>query len=155
MIRAPKACSPSASVCSMQHDVSDLIHQLWPRVGGTTPGRTCIISLSDFFTFNLFVPVFNEYLGMFTNTLRHFDIGHAHGTERQLLCIICQFHFLEDLTIAVQIEPVSYPAHSIPAIAHPPPLRGKLVLVWADSGALSEGLAALPGGLDFRSLELF
>ena len=52
-------------------------------------------------TFHLppFTPVFNEYFGMFANTLRYLNIRSADCTERYLLYIICQFPLLEDLTI--------------------------------------------------------
>jgi len=98
-----------------------------------------------------FIPVFTEHFGMFTNTLRHLDIRHAYGTARELSYIICQFPLLEDLTI-------TYPADGptvlqVPAITQSPPLRGKLALAQAPR-ELSEGLAAFPGGLNFRSLEL-
>ena len=108
-------------------------------------------------TFHLppFTPVFNEYFGMFANTLRHLDIRRADCGEQYLLYIICQFPLLEDLTIvspAGQVLP--YSGDPIPIITQSPPLRAELVLVQGVSRELSEGLAALPGGLNFRSLGL-
>jgi len=98
-------------------------------------------------------PVFSlECFGMFTNTLRHLDIRNTSCSERELLYIICQFTLLEDLSIISPVIGLSL--HPAPAITQSPPLRGKLVLVQAASRELSKGLAALPGGLSFRSLEL-
>lgn len=98
----------------------------------------------------------NEHFGMFTNTLRHLDVRRARGSERGLLYFICQFPLLEDLTIASPLGSglVTDPGYPVPIITQSPPLRGKLVLVQARSGELSNGLAAFPGGLNFRSLEL-
>ena len=63
---------------------------------------------------------------------------------------------LEDLAIMSPpsgiVAPVGYPV--LATIKQSPPLRGKLALVQAHSREFSEGLAALPGGLNFRSLEL-
>jgi len=107
----------------------------------------------DTFHVSPFIPVFNQHFGMFANTLRHLDIRNAYGTTRELSYIICQFPLLEDLTIA-------HPAgrdnvhDEVPAIAQSPPLRGKLALVQTGSMELSRGLAAFPGGLNFRSLEV-
>ena len=103
----------------------------------------------------LFIPVFDECFGMFASTLRHLDIRIAHGTEQQLLYIICQFPLLEDLNIVSPVKVVAYPEHPVPTIIQSPPLRGKLVLAQVYSAELFEGLAALPSGLNFRSLELF
>ena len=97
-------------------------------------------------------PVFSECFGMFTNTLRHLDIRNASCSEQELLYIICQFPLLEDLSIISPVIGLSL--HPAPAITQSPLLRGKLVLVKPASKELSEGLAALPGGLNFRSLEL-
>jgi len=102
-----------------------------------------------------FIPVFNEYFGTFTNTLRYLDIRRADYAEQYLLYIICQFPLLEDLTIvspASQVGP--YLGDPVPTITQSPPLRGELVLTQGVSRGLSEGLAALPGGLNFRSLGL-
>ena len=99
-----------------------------------------------------FIPVFNEYFGMFTNSLRHLDIRTPYGTAQEFSYIICQFPLLEDLTIISPADGLG--AHPVPAITQSPPLRGKLVLVQAATRELSEGLATLPGGLNFRSLEL-
>ena len=97
-----------------------------------------------------FIPGFNEYFGTFTNTLLHLDIRYSCGTARELSHIICQFPLLEDLTI---VSPASGPtAHPLPAVTQSPPLRGKLALAQTPRW-LSEGLAAFPGGLNFRSLE--
>ena len=107
------------------------------------------------FPLHQFVPVFNEYFGTFTNTLRHLDIRIACGTELQLLYIICQFPLLEDLTIICPVETTAEPGLHVPAIVQSPPLRGTLVLTRTRSRELFEGLAAFPGGLNCRSLELF
>jgi len=109
----------------------------------------------DNFHLRLFAPVFNEHFGMFANTLRHLDIRRAECAERYVLPIICQFPLLEDLTI---VSPASQlaadPRRPVPTIKSPP-LGGTLVLAQTRSRELYEGLAALPGGLNFRSLELF
>ena len=108
-------------------------------------------------TFHLhsFIPIFDEHFGMFTHTLRHLDIRGAGCVVRELLYIICQFPLLEDLTIvSPPNEYTANPGDPIPRVTQSPPLRGKLVLVQADSRDLSHGLAAFPGGLNFRSLEL-
>ena len=106
------------------------------------------------FHIHLSIPVFNKCFGKFTDTLRHLDIWIAHGTERQLLYIICQFPRLEDLTIMSPVETVANTRHPVPTITRSPPLGGKLFLAQAYSRELFTGLAALPGGLNFRSLEL-
>jgi len=102
-----------------------------------------------------FIPVFDEYFGMFVNTLHHLDIRRAHVTARELSYIICQFPLLEDLTI---VHPAGQsdapPGDRVPMITQSPPLRGKLILVQPGSMELSKGLAAFPGGLNFRSLQL-
>jgi len=107
----------------------------------------------DSFHLPQFIPVFNEYFGTFANTLRHLDIRRAYGTEQQLLYFICQFPRLEDLTIVFSLWERT--AHPVPTITHSPPLRGKLVLVRPASRGFTDGFAALPGGLNFRSVELF
>ena len=107
----------------------------------------------DTFYIHSFIPVFNECFGMFTHTLRQLDIWNAHGTERQILYIICQFPLLEDLGIGPLLDGDEYPGYPLP-ITQSPPLRGKLTLGPASSKELFEGLAGLPGGLNFRSLEL-
>lgn len=104
---------------------------------------------------HLFIPVFNQYFGMFASTLRRLDLRNAYCTEQQFLYIISQFPLLDDLRILSPIEMVSHPRHQVPAIRQSPPLRGKLVLAQAYSRELFEGLAAFPGGLHFRSIELF
>jgi len=102
-----------------------------------------------------FTLAFNEYFGMFTNTLRHLDMRYADGPARALLYIVSQFPFLEDLTIVSPTGQIVPPlGHDIPQITRSPPLRGKLVLVKAGSKEFSDGLAAFPNGLNFRSLEL-
>ena len=109
----------------------------------------------DTFHLPLFTPVFNEYFGTFTNTLRHLDIRRASCEGRYLLYIICQFPLLEDLTIVAppgQVLP--YSEDPVPMITQSPPLRGELALIQGVYMGLSEGLAALPGGLNFRSLAL-
>ena len=112
----------------------------------------------DTFRVSSFIPVFDKHFGMFTNTLRHLDIRNTYGTTRELSYIICQFPLLEDLTIVCPVCPVgehsTHPGHQIPAITQSPPLRGKLILAQAIWRELSEDLAAFPGGLNFRSLEL-
>ena len=99
------------------------------------------------------IQVFHECFGTFTDTLRHLDIRNAYIADQQLLYIISQFRLLEDLTIVSPIG--AYPGHPVPAITQSPPLRGTLVFVQPDSRDFSDGLATFPGGLNFRSLELF
>ena len=121
-----------------------------PYLGSITNLHT--LTLAHFRVHSL-IPVFNECIGTFTDTLRHLDIQNAYITDQQLLYIISQFRLLEDLTI---ISPTgAYPGHPVPVITQSPPLRGTLVLVQPDSRDFSDGLATLPGGLNFRSLELF
>jgi len=109
----------------------------------------------DTFHLHLFIPVFDEHFGMFTNTLRHLDIQNTYGTARQLSYIICQFPLLEDLTI---VSPaggiVADHEHPIPTVIQSPPLRGRLVVSQVHSREFFDGLAKFPGGLNFRSLEL-
>ena len=107
------------------------------------------------FRANSFIPVFNECFGMFTNILRHLDLQNAYGTTRQLLYVISQFPLLEDLTIISPTVAIAYTGDPPPVITRSPPLRGTLVLVQMDSLGLPNGLAALPGGLNCSSLELF
>ena len=102
-----------------------------------------------------FIPVFDQCFGMFTNTVRHLDIRNSYVTEQQLLYTICQFPLLEDLTFVSPTEIAANPGRPVPAITRSPPLRGKLFLADVYPGELLEGVAALPGGLHFRSLELF
>ena len=110
----------------------------------------------DSFNLHPFVPVFDEYFGMFTNTLRHLDVRNAYRTEQELLYIICQFPLLEDLTIVSPASTiVPRPVYPIPSITHSPPLRGKLVLVGVKSREPLNGLLGLPGGLNFRSMTHF
>lgn len=104
---------------------------------------------------HLFIPIFDDCFGTFTNTLRYLDIRDTYSTEQQLLYIICQFPLLEDLTIVSPTEMVTHPRHPVPTITQSPLLRGKLFLAEVYSEELFEGLAALPGGLHFRSLEFF
>jgi len=107
------------------------------------------------FHFHPFTPLFNEHFGMFANTLRHLDIRNADCGAPELLYLICQFPLLEDLTIMSSPSGIVVPTeHPVPTITQSPPLRGKLALVQVRSRELSEGLAAFPGGLSFRSLEL-
>jgi len=108
----------------------------------------------DAFHLHPFIPIFGEHFGMFTNTLRHLDIRNAFGTEQELLYIICQFPLLEDLTIVSSTGGLSAPRYPVPSITQSPPLRGRLVLVRANSRELLEGLAGLPGGFSFRSIVL-
>jgi len=101
-----------------------------------------------------FIPTFNEHFGIFTNTLRQLDLRNAYGTAWEFLYIISQFLLLEDLTIVSPVgERTANPGRQIQAITQSPPLRGKLILGQAAWRHLSEGLAAFPGGLNFRSLE--
>ena len=109
----------------------------------------------DAFRASLFIPMFDECFGIFAHTLRHLDIRDACATEQQLLYIVCQFPLLEDLTIVSPAGGVSHPGHLVPTITQSPPLRGRLFLAQTYPRELFEGLAALPGGLHFRSLELF
>ena len=106
-----------------------------------------------------FIPVFNEYFGTSTNTLRRLDMRGSFATGRQLLYILCQFPLLEDLTIVYPYwEPPTWEPptwNPPPMITQIPPLRGKLVLVGEGSRELFEGLTAFPVKLNFRSLELF
>jgi len=109
----------------------------------------------DSFDLPQFIPVFNEYFGTFTNTLRHLGIRDPDDAKRDLLYIISQFLLLEDLTIvSLPSYPISHLWHPVPTITQSPPLRGKLTLVDALSRTLFDGLAAFPSGLSFRSLEL-
>ena len=109
----------------------------------------------DAFTLHPFVPFFNEYFGMFTNTLRHLDMRNAYGSEWELLYTICQFPLLEDLTIVSSVSGIAARhGHTVPSITQSPPLRGELVLVRANSRELLDGLARLSGGLNFRSIVL-
>ena len=109
----------------------------------------------DIFQLHLFIPVFDEHFGMFTNTLRHLDMRGIFGTARQLLYIICQFPLLEDLTIVSPAgEIVADSECPTPTTTRTPPLRGKLVVSRVHSREFFEGLAAFSGGLNFRSLEL-
>jgi len=109
----------------------------------------------DKFDLSPFIPVFDEHFGMFTDTVRHLNIRRSYGAERDLLYIISQFNMLEDLTLVSPPDRlIVRPEHHIPTITQSPPLRGKLVLAGAPSRELPKGLAALPGGLNFRSLEL-
>ena len=105
----------------------------------------------EIFYITSFIPVFDEYFGIFANTLRRLDIRRADGTAQAILYIVSKFPLLEDLTIISSGGGFTPP---VPAIAPSPPFRGKLVLANARSRELSEGLAAFPGGLNFRSLEL-
>jgi len=101
----------------------------------------------------MFIPVFNEHFGMFTDTLQHLGIRNAYSTEQELLYIICQFPLLEDLTIVSPASGIAArPGHPVPVITQSPPLRGELILVRADSRELLDGLAGLLGGLNFRSM---
>ena len=113
------------------------------------------LTLDDFHV-RPFIPVFNQHFGTFTNTLRHLDLRNARGTERELLYIICQFPLLEDLSI---ISPAGETATDlglpVPTITPSPPLQGRLVLAHACLREFLDGLVTFPGGLNFRSLELF
>ena len=51
----------------------------------------------------------HEYFGIFTNTLRHFDVRNAHDTTAQrLLYVVCQFPLLEDPSIMSPDKAVMY-----------------------------------------------
>ena len=108
----------------------------------------------DTFRVSPFVPTFKQCFGMFSNALRHLEIRHVLGTGRQLLYIICQFPLLEDLSIISPSEAIIH-GHPVPPITQSPTFRGKLALADMHSRGLLEGLVALPGGLNFCSLELF
>ena len=109
----------------------------------------------DGFHLHPFVQIINKPFDMFTDTLRHLDIRNPYGTERELLHIICQFPLLEDLTIVSSASGINPRlGYTTPSITQSPPLRGKLVLVRANSRELLQGLAGLPGGLNFRSMVL-
>lgn len=102
-----------------------------------------------------FIPAFSDYFGMFTGTLRHLDIRTVYGTEQQLSYLICQFPLLEDLTIVYPTdERAAQREYQVPTITQSPPLRGTLVVAQVHSRGLFDALVALPGGLNFRSLEL-
>jgi len=132
-------------LCFGQRDLQEYLPQL------RSITRLDSLTLESFYL-SLFAPFFDTYFGIFANTLRHLDIRRAQGGGRDLLYIISKFPLLEDLTI---ISPGGgFTTPPIPAITRSPPFRGKLVLVNSQSGELSEGLAAFPGGLNFRSLEL-
>lgn len=102
-----------------------------------------------------FVPVFDDYFGMFTHSLRGLDIKYILDSERQLLCFISQFPLLEDLSIQSCYVVYSHPNPSLPMLRTSPPFRGHLKLsIIMDSRSLCEALAQLPEGLNFTSLEL-
>jgi len=140
--------------------LNSLLPRLDPRdMQGYLPYLRSITKLHtltlDTFFLPPFTPVFNEYFGMFANTLRHLDIRRADCPKQYLLYIICQFPLLEDLTIvALPSQRTPYVGDPVPMITQSPPLRGELVLIQGVSVGLSEGLAGLPGGLNFRSLGL-
>ena len=110
----------------------------------------------DIFSLPLFTPVLNDgCFGTLANTLRHLDIRTVHGAQRALPYFISKFPLLEDLTIVSSaIHFFTHLGDPVPTITRSPPLRGKLVLVNAHSRSLPEGIAAFPGGLNFRSIEL-
>ena len=128
------------------------IQEYLPHLRSITRLRT--LTLNSFHG-TLFIPTFHDCFGTFANTLRHLDIRDVYTTEHQLLYIICQFPILEDLTIVYPAEMLPRPSTPTPMITQSPPLRGKLFLAQTYSEELFEGLATLPGGLHFRSLELF
>jgi len=104
-----------------------------------------------------FIAVFDEHFGVFTSTLRHLEIQYPRGTEWELLYIVSRFSLLEDLTIASLPDQIfSYLRRPIPIpkITQSPPLGGNLALARGCLTELPDGLAAFPGGLNFRSLEL-
>ena len=102
-----------------------------------------------------FVPVFDDYFGMFARSLRCLDIAYILDAERQLLHFISQFPLLEDLSIQSCYVVYSHPGSSPPMPRTSPPFRGRLKLsITMDSQSLCEALAQLPGGLNFTSLEL-
>ena len=134
---------------SANFDPSDLQEHL-PRIRSITKLHT--LALRSFPVYQ-FYPVVGEYFGAFFSTLRHLDMRNNPATVQQLLYFICQFPLLEDLTIVVPHQ--EYINHPFPMITQSPPLRGKLVLVRPAWLGLIEGLAALPGGLNFHSVEFF
>ena len=102
-----------------------------------------------------FIPVFNENFGMFANTLRYLDIRDAECPAPELLYIICQFSLLEDLAIVCPAsEGIAHSGHPVTTVARSPPLRGKLLASRVFSKEFFDGLAALPGGPKFSSLEI-
>jgi len=150
----------SGVLCYTQHlKVKLEHHSLSPRdIQENLPLLQSITKLHtltlEIYHLHLFIPGFSEHFGMFTNTLRHLDIRTVDGMERQLLYLVCQFPLLEDLTIIYPAyEGYAHPEHPVPTITQSPPLRGKLV-AQVYSRELFETLAAFPGGLNFRSLEL-
>ena len=100
------------------------------------------------------IPIFSEYYDIFANPIQHPDTRNAPVTDQQLLYIVSHFPMLEDLTIVSPTMSVARPERPFPAIKQSPPLRGTLVLVEAHSRRSPDGLVALPGGLNCRSLEL-
>ena len=101
-----------------------------------------------------FIPIFDKHFSTFTNTVQHLDVRNAPGTVQQLLFTIHQFPFLEDLSIISPSETEASP-QPVQTFTQSPPFRGKLTLADARSKNLLGSLAALPGGLNFCSLELF
>jgi len=142
---------PGDDSCNPPFEPGDLQEYL-PQLRSITKLHTLTL---DHFHISRFTPVFNEHFGMFTNTLRHLDIRGPLSAKPDLLYFISQFHLLEDLTIVFPLgQAIPHPWHPVLTIVRSPPLRGKLVLAETPSRGLSDGLAAFPGGLNFRSLEL-
>ena len=128
------------------------IQEYLPQLRSIT--RLQSLTLETFYL-SPFIPVFNEYFGSFTNTLQRLDTRDVGCAVPELLYIICQFPLLEDLAIVSPAGELSaHHEHPVPTITRSPLLRGKLVVAQVHSRELFEGLAALPGGLNFRSLEL-
>lgn len=114
--------------------------------------RTLVIDGLDV---SAFMPVFDDYLGMFTSSLRSLDIRHIWDSGRELLYFISQFPLLEDLSIRSCWAHYFFLGPSPPMIRTSPPFRGHLNLSRImDSQSLCEAMAQLPGGLHFTSLEL-
>ena len=134
-----------AKLCFVPKDLQEYLPQL--------QSITRLDSLTlEIFDLPLFASVFDAYFGIFANTLRHLDIRRAHGGERVLLYIVSKFPLLEDLTI---VSPGGgFASPPVPAITQSPPFRGKLILASVRTREFPEGLAAFPGGLNFRSIEL-
>ena len=114
--------------------------------------RTFVIESLDV---SAFMPLFDDCLGMFTDSLRSLDIRHVWDSERELLLFISQFPLLEDLSIRFCYTVYSFFGPSPLMVRTSPPFRGHLNLSFIlDAQSLCEAMAQLPGGLHFTSLEL-
>ena len=103
----------------------------------------------------IIMPAFNDCFGTFTRSLRGLDIKHIWDSDSHLLCFISQFPLLDDLSIRSCYALYLYAATSLSMPRTSPPLRGHLNLSSIkDSDGLCGGIARLPGGLKFTSIEL-